>query len=881
MLSLCRRLCSMFRRVARQAGHQADIHCQIEMKNHVPAPPSPPALAAPLPTPPSYPCAIALLPLRPHCATSALARLEQPRVLAPSLRGPNVPVIAPALPCRPVSLSCPCAPAPHRYTDHGRGVGCHPTRIRSYRASCVAEKDPGISRAETHELDMRDFVLPDMVSHTGMYDAAILVCSRSWVVVDITNRSRLLYAMAFKAGEADNWVVADSEDEDSFDLGEQPPRVELNMPQTVSQIETAPSVEVEKATAATYSTISTFTNPQPQPAGNSTISSYTPNVQYSNPPKARPRPRPIFKGSKSDSTAPTSDATSLILQTPSSERMPPPTVIVNNNSIPLTIPDKGSAAADFSLDIAERAKMRSRNAKKPLQREEVIELTSDEEMPAPPPKPKAKPKARPVKRAKVDHPNPGDVSIAESAATTIPVASSSFPLPPSDPYTSSPEKRAEILAGLNSPAQQTVVQEKKRVTIPRIQRESDGGIAGPAGVPMDIDQETTAPPPPFFAPSTEVQGPSRLEDDLPPVSAEKGKKAKKGAKKAADEGTAKAKPKAKASKTASKQLQVEVLIETSPKKGKGASKTVDHQAEASLPKPDSSSASKKNPASKKRRRVDDSDSELSAVDDSEEDELQLVPASKTKAKKPASRKAASGGTKGSKGKGKAVPVDEEPQARGQKRARTGRGAVLSEEEEAEVAQAPPSRNRSGKATDKDKGSKGTNDAELAQRDDPDARPLAKGKDKPNAPETPARSKENVSPESSNGSGAADSRPSSSTKEMTSSSSGRKYTFSRPSKPTPMQELIRRANSHPNSPFTPSPRASYHSPLAKTSKSLLRKIAPLHPNRKSPPPPLPPPPPPKKSKKMLQLEEKWEMELEESVEGWFALSDARTEGVEAG
>ena len=31
--------------------------------------------------------------------------------------------------------------------------------------------------------------------------------------------------------------------------------------------------------------------------------------------------------------------------------------------------------------------------------------------------------------------------------------------------------------------------------------------------------------------------------------------------------------------------------------------------------------------------------------------------------------------------------------------------------------------------------------------------------------------------------------------------------------------------------------------------------------------------PKKSKKMLEPEEKWEMELEESVEGWYALPEA--------
>ena len=87
----------------------------------------------------------------------------------------------------------------------------------------------------------------------------------------------------------------------------------------------------------------------------------------------------------------------------------------------------------------------------------------------------------------------------------------------------------------------------------------------------------------------------------------------------------------------------------------------------------------------------------------------------------------------------------------------------------------------------------------------------------------------------------------------------------------MRELIKRASSHPNAPFSmrPSPIAS---PLAKTSKSTLRRIAPLHSTRRTPPPPPPRPPPPKKSKKMLDLEEKWEMELEDEVEGWWALTD---------
>ncbi|KAI0319208.1 hypothetical protein OF83DRAFT_1055423 [Amylostereum chailletii] len=84
----------------------------------------------------------------------------------------------------------------------------------------------------------------------------------------------------------------------------------------------------------------------------------------------------------------------------------------------------------------------------------------------------------------------------------------------------------------------------------------------------------------------------------------------------------------------------------------------------------------------------------------------------------------------------------------------------------------------------------------------------------------------------------------------------------------MQEIIRRAASHAGSPVS----VGTYSPLAKSSKSMLRRIAPLHPNRRTPPPPAPRPPPPKKSKKMLDLEEKWELELQDEVEGWYALTD---------
>ncbi|TFY65867.1 hypothetical protein EVG20_g5223 [Dentipellis fragilis] len=151
---------------------------RLEIKNHAPASPSPPALPPPS-TPPSYPRAIALVPLGRHCATSALARLWRPRAPAPSLRGPNVPVIAHPHPCRASALPLRRAPTPSCPVLVRRAHLRHNALLRQ-RASCAAAAalstvDPGIVRAETHELIIRDLVLPGMVSYTGMYDTAILV----------------------------------------------------------------------------------------------------------------------------------------------------------------------------------------------------------------------------------------------------------------------------------------------------------------------------------------------------------------------------------------------------------------------------------------------------------------------------------------------------------------------------------------------------------------------------------------------------------------------------------------------------------------------------------------------------------------------------------
>ena len=101
------------------------------------------------------------------------------------------------------------------------------------------------------------------------------------------------------------------------------------------------------------------------------------------------------------------------------------------------------------------------------------------------------------------------------------------------------------------------------------------------------------------------------------------------------------------------------------------------------------------------------------------------------------------------------------------------------------------------------------------------------------------------------------------------------------KSTPMSELIRRVNSLPGSPFRSlTPSAPAYSPLLKSSRSMLSRIAPLHPTRKPPPPPPPPVPKAKerKTKKMLEMEEKWEEELSESVDGWACLEESERDSL---
>ncbi|KAJ3863997.1 hypothetical protein EV359DRAFT_64349 [Lentinula novae-zelandiae] len=109
------------------------------------------------------------------------------------------------------------------------------------------------------------------------------------------------------------------------------------------------------------------------------------------------------------------------------------------------------------------------------------------------------------------------------------------------------------------------------------------------------------------------------------------------------------------------------------------------------------------------------------------------------------------------------------------------------------------------------------------------------------------------------------------------------------KSTPMSDLIRRVNSMPNSQFkSPIPKGgnrsgggnntpttfngavgslTAYSPYLKSSRSFLSRIAPLHPNRRTPPPLPPAPPPRKKTRKEIEWEKKDKEEREEMEERW--------------
>ncbi|KAI0326614.1 hypothetical protein GY45DRAFT_1328665 [Cubamyces sp. BRFM 1775] len=596
------------------------------------------------------------------------------------------------------------------------------------------------------------------------------------------------------------------------------------------------------------------------------------------------------------------------------------------------VSDSGIELADadmlYSHDIAERAKLRSRartQAKGKSKAQEVvgdiIELSSSDEDELsflPKGKPKIKPKetskskatsvapssdkckssskgkakdpsAPPPRKRTKTAPTP-DLGF-ESDVNTIPVPTSDFlppahiptehssQLPPSDPppstatsssarthISNSPEPHvprvaepARDLSPLSSPPP-PMPRKRKRPNLPPLGLDSDqeeGASTGPStdnvrSKGKEVAKEPAVPPP--------LPSPSIVPETQPPV---------------------KPKPAAR-------------------KKRKGPLEDEDEEWGGDAPAKPSKS--------RKKARVADDDDFGGGMDEDDDDEWG---ASSGKGKNKGKKTAKKAPPKGKKGKGKGKAKDDAaldlagesdmppPPVPVQSSASTGDNSPEksdSAKSRLSVSSARKASAGRGKTSGKQRAvvlsdaedGEEANVADISTNDitvdvDTPASPAAKKggrKSSGGSPTSDVETKENEAPApSTSSSSASPAKPITTPSALSTPSvrsnfshANRSYTIgAKSTKHTPMSELIRRASAQPGSPFPASSRPTY-SPLVKASKSALRRIAPLHPHRRTPPPAPPRPPAPKKSKKMLELEEKWEMELEDSVEGWYAMPE---------
>ena len=570
--------------------------------------------------------------------------------------------------------------------------------------------------------------------------------------------------------------------------------------------------------------------PRPPQTENSTISEYS---AKSGP---KPRPRPIFGHSTTNPVANTSTSDPILPYTPASDHREQPTIVAHSDptGIESISGNTASIAIDFSQDIAERAKMRTRKAAKrsTLQStqhlEDIIDITDDELAIAPVRKPKERPKPRPVKRAIPDR----DYPPLPSDAVTIPVPSSSLSLPPSDPFPDStvinltppPPGLDEVAASTSSPIQSPSRKGK---------RKRQGRLESPVDHGHIDSHPFPSPPGGASSPQSDPLRPKRASDTTPDLnhnvkSNAKGSDDESGAEESTKrpktlKGTEDNRPGRSATGKSKKKSIVEVVI-LSPKR-----KT---KTEAS----GDNTKSQKGPRSRNKR----------LVSSDEDDELLLAPQNNP-----------SEVAKSRKGKKRETKLRFEDNLPSTEVASSSGGIAMGEEQHEHRQGATP-------MSDVDE-----HDKAISRSDELRAvTPLKVDSNHLLVIPVSDPRQENAIP---SGSVRGKDPPQSSPTRETPNRGRLRYTLSSLDRKTPMQELIRRAASHPHTAFsaTSSPIAS---PLAKTSKSALRRIAPLHRTRRTPPPPPPPPPPPKKSKKMVALEEKWEMELEDEVEGWWALTD---------
>jgi hypothetical protein len=562
------------------------------------------------------------------------------------------------------------------------------------------------------------------------------------------------------------------------------------------------------------------------PPAQHTIPSFPPQAEhstiseYSTKSISKPRPRPIFGHPNTGSVPNTSTSDPILPYTPASDHGEKITIAAHSDptGIESIGEDTASIPIDFSQDIAERAKMRTRKAAKRSTQytEDIIDITDEELAIAPARKSKEKPKPRPVKRAIPNLDNPP----LPSDPVTIPLPSSSLPLPPSDPFPDStvpnftppPPELDEVAASVSSPIE-SPARKGKRKRQGRLQSPIDSPTHSRPfpTVPGRASSPLSDPPPPARAtPDISHHVKSNAKDSDEYSAEDRNSK-----------GTEDSNPgRSKIGKSKKKSI-VEVVILSPKKKNKRT------EASRGVSKP------RKGPKSRNKC--------LASSD--EDDELLLAPQSSSSA--------------AAKGKKRVTKLRSEDNLPSAQVASSSEGTAMGEEQhEQRHGVAPMSR------TD------GHDETTSRSADLTIAAPLKVDLTTLSVILVSDPSQENAPPSISVG---GKDPPQSSPTRETPNRGKLRYTLSSLDRKTPMQELIRRATSHPHTPFstTSSPTAS---PLAKTSKSALRRIAPLHATRRTPPPLPPPPPPPKKSKKMLQLEEKWELELEDQVEGWWALTD---------
>ncbi|KAG2740710.1 hypothetical protein P692DRAFT_20840768 [Suillus brevipes Sb2] len=612
----------------------------------------------------------------------------------------------------------------------------------------------------------------------------------------------------------DDWIVADSEDEDAsrpLQMADHSGLLSGNPFSTGPEKILQPSL-IQTASFITSQARTPERGRQPLDISNASLFTPPPGFQVSDPPdpspslprgagtpvpKSKPRPRPVPRKSRTTSTIYDDfikdDESRLLIGSASSI---PASTLAADSIHPPTTPSAVSELieeVDPAFSIADRAKTRTRKAqvKKPTYvpvEHDVIELTSDSDLdelslkpprkrqksqdkpvkPKPRPRPKPKPKARTSPSAKAT-----EQAIIDTQPNEVPA-----PLPSQPPTTSRLPPSLPHLPDLSSPPSSPPVTTRKRKRAPPLESEVHGED-------MDVDVRTTSSPsitaPPLYS--------AQLSPVVPPIDNSHALEEEHGD---ADIIAAVSKGKKKDAKSSSRA------------KGKKKGRKQPHEVELD---------------NLMQKYTTD---EPAAVNNAlEDDDFVGEEAPKVTSKKKALPKSTPAAKSKSKPKGK------------------GKGKVVLSESEHGDDDDPRSRSpNQGSHLPEDKDSRGDSpkkDSEII---------------------TALETTKQIPPQS------AAAPP----KQIPSLKS-RAFTIK--SKSTPMSELIRRVNSQPNSPFSNGPS---YSPLVKSSRMMLSRIAPLHPNRRTPPPPLPRPPPPKKSKKQIEMEERIEEELSETVEGWSCMTD---------